>query len=118
MGDTFIPSDWTRKEKAVRRLAGFRVWSDLVPRLALKQPMDATPDAKLPAWPPNALRHTAATVSVALGKPLEQLIFEHGHAGGLEMLRRHYVGMMPKADALKIWSIGPKGKKLETISAA
>jgi hypothetical protein len=48
---------------------------------------------------------------VALGKPIEQLVFEHGHAGGLEMLRRHYVGALPKSEALKIWAIAPLPKQ-------
>ncbi len=104
------PPDWERKQKAVRRLAGFRVWSDLLP--------DPVPPASLPEWPANALRHTAATVSVAMGKPIEQLIFEHGHTGGMEMLRRHYVGAMPKREALAIWSIGPNGKKLSNLQVA
>lgn len=104
------PPDWDRKQRAVRRLSGFKLWSDLV------EP-NSPPD-NLPEWPPNALRHTAATVAVAMGKPLETLIFEHGHAGGVEMLRRHYVGAMPKKDALEIWSIGPHGKKLTNLTAA
>jgi integrase len=120
--ETVIPADWTRKEKAVRRLAGFKVWSDLVPRLELDPPLEASPPPDLPEWPSNALRHTAATCAVALGKPIEQLVFEHGHAGGLEMLRRHYVGALSKAEALKIWAIEPlpkagsKAKKTHTTS--
>ena len=102
--DHVTPPDWNRKQRAVRRIAGFKVWSDLVE-------VPSPPD-DLPEWPANALRHTAATVAVAMGKPLEQLVFEHGHTGGLEMLRRHYVGAMPKKEALAIWAIGPHGKKL------
>ncbi len=118
IADTVCPSNWTRKEKAVRRLAGWRVWSDLVPRLKLTPKLDAEPPDDFPAWPENALRHTAATVAVALGKPIETLIFEHGHVGGLEMLRRHYVGALPKSEAVKIWSIGPHGTKLPTMKIA
>lgn len=110
IGESVTPPDWRRKQIAVRRLAGFRVWSDVVPRLAIVPPMEATPPAELPEWPDNALRHTAATVAVALGKPIEQLVFEHGHVGGLEMLRRHYVGALPKAEALKIWAMRPETK--------
>lgn len=105
------PPDWQRKQVAVRRLAGFKVWSNLVPRLKIEPPLDATPPDDFPEWPDNALRHTAATVALALGKPLEQLVFEHGHTGGLEMLRKHYIGAMPKKDALAIWSIRPEEKK-------
>jgi integrase len=109
------PPDWNRKQRAVRRLAGWKVWSDLVKD---KDGKPLPPPAELPEWPANALRHTAATVAVALGKPIEQLVFEHGHTGGLEMLRRHYVGAMPKREALAIWAIGPNGTKIPNISAA
>lgn len=118
IGESVTPPDWRRKQIAVRRLAGFRVWSDLVPRVAVKPPLDADPPADLPEWPDNALRHTAATVALALGKPLEQLVFEHGHTGGLEMLRRHYIGAMPKKHALEIWRMGPKGKTLPNLKIA
>jgi hypothetical protein len=109
-GETVTPPNWSRKEKAVRRLAGWKVWSNHVPTMKLDKPMDATPPDDLPEWPQNALRHTAATVAIALGKPIEQLTFEHGHVGGLEMLRRHYVGAMPKVEALKIWALRPETK--------
>ncbi len=110
IGETVTPPNWARKDRAVRRLAGFRVWSDMV------EP-NAPPDT-LPEWPANALRHTAATVAVAMGKPLETLIFEHGHSGGVEMLKRHYVGAMPKAEAVKIWSIAPHGKTRKRLEVA
>jgi integrase/recombinase XerD len=111
VGQSVTPANWSRKEKAVRRLAGWKVWSNHVPTMKLSPPMDATPPDDLPEWPQNALRHTAATVSIALGKPIETLTFEHGHVGGLEMLRRHYVGAMPKAEALKIWALRPEKKR-------
>jgi integrase len=122
IGERVTPPDWDRKEKAVRRLAGFGVSSDLVPRLPIKPRLKASPPPDLPKWPHNALRHTAATCAVAFGKPIEQLIFEHGHSGTLEMLRRHYVGALPKSEALKIWAIEPmpkagsKAKKSHTTS--
>ncbi len=112
IGETVCPPNWTRKDKYVRRMAGFKVWSDMV-----KEPDTPAPPDSLPAWPENALRHTAATMAVCMGKPIEQLIFEHGHTGGLEMLRRHYVGAMPKAEALKIWAIRPEGAKIEILKA-
>ena len=107
IGETVSPPDWRRKQIAVRRLAGFKVWSNLVPRVKHSPPLEAKPPADLPEWPDNALRHTAATVALAMDKPLEQLVFEHGHTGGLEMLRRHYIGALPKAESLKIWAIAP-----------
>lgn len=46
---------------------------------------------------------------VALGKPLESLTFEFGHSGGAAVLKSHYVGVMTKKDAEKIWTLGPNG---------
>jgi len=112
------PPNWSRKKKAVRRLAGWKVWSDIVPTLKLKNPMKAKPPENAPEWPQNALRHTAASVALALGKDLQTLIFEHGHSGGTEMLRKHYIGRMPKKEAQAIWTLGPKGKKLPTMKIA
>lgn len=116
--DCVCPPNWSRKEKAVRRLAGWKVWSDLVPTLKLKNPMKAEPPENAPEWPQNALRHTAASVALALGKDLQTLIFEHGHSGGTEMLRKHYIGRMPKKEAQAIWTLGPKGRKLPSIKIA
>jgi integrase len=110
LGETVLPSNWLRKEKAVRRLAGWKVWSDLM------EPAEPPEDA--PEWPANALRHTAASVALAMGKPIETLVFEHGHSGGLTTLRNHYIGQVTKREALAIWSIGPHGKKLSNIQAA
>lgn len=59
--DTILPLNWHKKEKAVRRLAGWRVWSDFVD--------PPKPPSDLPEWPHNALRHTHASVHVALGNP-------------------------------------------------
>lgn len=120
IGDSVTPTDWNRRQRAVRRMAGFAVWSNLVPKLAVDPPLTASPPAGLPEWPSNALRHTAASVALAMGKPLEQLVFEHGHSGGLQMLKRHYIGTMTKKQALAIWSILPHGmeapQKLEVVA--
>ena len=107
VADTVLPANWTRKEKAVRRLAGWSVWCNLV------EP--AEPPADLPDWPNNALRHTHASVMVALGKPLDSLTFEFGHAGGAAVLKAHYVGVMTKAEAIRIWSTGPNGTVIPLI---
>ena len=108
--DAVTPPNWYRKQRAVRRLAGWRIYSDLV--------RPCTPPPELPEWPDNALRHTAATVALALGKPIETLVFEHGHSGGLNVLRNHYIGQMTKKEALAIWSLGPKGRTIEAIRVA
>ncbi len=99
LGETVLPANCHKKEKAVRRLAGWKVWSDLV------EPH--VPPKTLPEWPHNALRHTHASVLIALGKPLESLTFEFGHSGGAQVLKSHYVGVMPKAEAAKIMKIQP-----------
>jgi len=48
-----------------------------------------------------------------LGKPLPDLLFEHGHTGGEETLKKHYLGLMPKSQAQAIRALAPesKGKK-------
>lgn len=106
LASTVLPVNWNKKYRAVRRLAGWGVWSDLVEKPA------AAP-SHLPKWPQNALRHTAATIALALGKPLETLVFEHGHTGGLATLRNHYIGQISKAEAEAIWALrpNPSGKK-------
>jgi integrase len=109
--DSVIPANWDRKYDAVRRLAGWRVWSDLVPSLHCNPKMPESPPEDAPEWPTNALRHTAATVALLTGKTLQDLIFEHGHTEGEEMLKRHYIGAMSKAEAARIWAIRPKEKK-------
>lgn len=99
LNETVLPANWHKKEKAVRRLAGWKVWSDLV------TPHEPPDDLRV--WPHNALRHTHASVHVALGKPLESLTFEFGHSGGAQVLKSHYVGVMPKAEANKIMKLRP-----------
>jgi integrase len=105
--ETVLPANWFRKEKAVRRKAGWRVWCNLC------DPPGAPED--FPDWPDNGLRHTHASVMVALGKPLDSLTFEFGHSGGAAVLKSHYVGVMTKAEAIKIWSIGPNGTVVPII---
>lgn len=107
IGETVLPANWFRKEKAVRRKAGWRVWCDLF------DPPGAPEES--PDWPDNGLRHTHASVMVALGKPLDNLTFEFGHSGGAAVLKSHYVGVMTKAEAIKIWSIGPNGTVIPVI---
>ena len=108
VADTVLPANWVRKEKAVRRLAGWKVWCNLV------EP--AEPPDDLPDWPANGLRHTHASAMVALGKPLDSLTFEFGHAGGAAVLKAHYVGVMTKAEAIGIWSIGPNETTVPVIA--
>jgi integrase len=104
-----VGSNWRDVSCAVRRLAGWDVSARL-----LKKP----PKATRGAWKKNAPRHTCASLLVALGEPLESLIFQFGHTGGHDLLRRHYIGRMPKKAALEILATGPKGTKVETTRAA
>lgn len=103
---TVIPPDWKRKNVAVKRLAGYKVWSDLVPRL--DKTLTPEPPDDLPPWKDNAFRHTAASIAVATGKNIDSLLFEMGHSGGVALLKRHYLGVMPKEEAEKILSIRPQ----------
>lgn len=99
-----LPANWRRKEMTIRRLAGWKVWTDLVQFSEEEQ--KAAED--LPEWPQNALRHTAASAALAIGKPIETLIFEHGHSEGVKTLKAHYIGRMTKADAEAIQNIRPE----------
>ncbi|MCX6865506.1 MAG: tyrosine-type recombinase/integrase, partial [Verrucomicrobia bacterium] len=107
VADTVLPANWFRKEKAVRRKAGWKVWCDLF------DPPTAPEES--PDWPDNGLRHTHASAMVALGKPLDSLTFEFGHSGGAAVLKAHYVGVMTKAEAIAIWSIGPNETTVPVI---
>ena len=100
------PPNYDRKELALKRLAGFRVWSDYVKKFGLEK----TPNKDSTDWPQNALRHTAASMAVALKKPLTDLLFEHGHSGGEETLKAHYLGLMPPSEAKAIWALAPDKK--------
>lgn len=107
--------NWREKSRGVRRLAGWRVAAPLLAR-------DKKPPPKLPktasAWPTNVLRHTHASVEIALGRPLTELVFAFGHSGGTEVLQRHYFGRLSRREAIEILTIGPRGKKLPTVAAA
>ena len=80
----FAPcSNWRQVDCAVRRLAGWDVAAPLI-----KEP----PKPTRGRWPQNALRHSHASYAIAAGIPLESLLFEFGHVGGIEVLRKHYLG--------------------------
>lgn len=104
IGESVLPANWERKETAVRCLAGWKVSSEMVDPKLLKG------EGEPPAWPHNALRHTAASIALSLGKPVEHLIFEHGHTDGVTTLKAHYIGRIARADAKAIWALRPKEK--------
>jgi integrase len=109
-GDKLIvPSNWTDVSKSVRRRAGW----DVAARL-----LEDPPKPTRGAWPSNAPRHTCATVQVAIGTALTDLVFKFGHTGSHDLLRKHYVGRLTKKDALSILAIGPNGTKVSAIAAA
>lgn len=109
-GDTLIvPASWTEVSKAVRRRAG---WNVVARRL--KKPPVPTRET----WPANACRHTCASVQVAIGTSLDQLVFAFGHSGGHDLLRKHYVSRLTRKDAIKILSVGPNGENLTTLNVA
>ena len=107
--DLIVGPNWREVSRSVRRRAGW----DVAARL-LTNP----PEPTRGPWPANACRHTCASVLVATGEPLETLVFQFGHSGGHDLLRRHYVGRMTKRQALEILSIGPNRSKVKTITAA
>ena len=98
--------NWREVDAACRRLAGWNVSS----RLLKKAPK---PERGL--WPQNALRHSHASYAVAIGVPLENLLFEFGHSGSPSVLRQHYVGRASKREAIEFFSLGPNGTKVSTI---
>lgn len=107
--DPVTPSNWREVSSAVRRLAGWKVFA----RLLEKPPKPTRGD-----WPTNACRHTCASVQVAIGTPLEDLVFKFGHSGGHELLRAHYVSRLSKKDAIAILSTGPKGSEISNLKVA
>ena len=102
-------NNWLEVSRAVRRLAGWQVEAPI---------LDEQPDATRGPWPINCLRHTSASIQVASGTTLEALVFSFGHAAGHDLLRAHYVGRMPKKEALAILAIGPGSTKVGTTVAA
>lgn len=104
-----VPPNWLDVSKSVRRRAGWNVAARL---------LDNPPEPTRGAWPANACRHTCASVQVAIGTPIDDLVFKFGHSGGHDLLRAHYVSRLTKKDALAILAIGPNGSKISNLSAA
>lgn len=90
--------NWKQVDCALRRLAGWDVAASM---------LEYPPESTRGRWPQNALRHSHATYAIAAGEPLEKLLFEFGHVGGIEVLRKHYVGRATKAQAAEFFSIRP-----------
>ncbi len=107
--DSIVPANWTEVSKNVRRRAGWAVEAR-----GLKDP----PKPTRGTWPANAPRHTCASVQIATGATLEDLVFKFGHAGGHEVLRAHYVARLTKKDAFAILAVGPNGTKITLKKSA
>lgn len=101
--------NWADKDKAVRRLAGWEVEARLV---------ENPPKPTRGKWPKNVIRHTHASVEIANGATLEDLLFRFGHTEDPKTLRSHYVGRMRKKDALAILAIGPHGSTVALVKTA
>ncbi|MCP5537741.1 MAG: hypothetical protein H7A51_16095 [Akkermansiaceae bacterium] len=90
--------NWRQIDCAVRRLAGWDVSSPL---------LGSPPEPTRGKWPQNALRHTHASYAIASGVSLESMLFEFGHVGGVETLRKHYLGRATKAQAKEFFTLRP-----------
>jgi integrase len=108
--DPIVGPNWVNTSRIARRRAGWAVSTQ--PRL--KDP----PPVTRGKWPQNCMRHTCASILVAIGTPLEDLIFAFGHSGGTALLKQHYLGQLTKKDALAILSFGPNGKKIPANAVA
>jgi len=104
-----VPANWTEVSKAVRRRAGWNV---------VARTLQNPPAPTRGRWPSNVCRHTCASVQVAIGTPLDALVFKFGHSGGHDLLRKHYVSRLEKKEALKILSLGPNGEEISAMKIA
>ena len=115
--------NWRRVDMACRRLAGWKVESELLAERVAAGTLKKLPKPTRGAWPQNVLRHTHASHAIAAGVPLESMLFQFGHAGGPNLLRQHYVGKVTKKDALAFFALRPSGDlaatgpELETVES-
>lgn len=68
--------------------------------------------------PPVGVCPTHASVEIANGATLEDLLPRFGHTDGPDVLRSNYVGRMGKKDAVAILSIGPNGRTIPLLKSA
>lgn len=112
-----VPANWPERSKVVRRVAGWQVVARLLDQRVKAKHCPAPSRPTRGKWPTNACRHTCASVQVAIGTPLDDLVFKFGHSGGHDLLRRHYVARMTRKDALEILSIGPNNQEIQRMRA-
>jgi integrase len=108
-----VPPNWIDVSKSVRRRAGWNVAARLLNDQVNVGKLKHLPKLSRGKWPANACRHTCASIQVAIGTPLESLVFAFGHSSGHDLLRRHYVSRLSKKDALKILQVGPNGTTVQ-----
>ena len=101
--------NWQRIDRACRRLAGWELAAAL-----LTDP----PKPHRGPWKQNALRHSHASFAIAAGLPIEALLFEFGHSGGTELLRKNYVGRASKKQAIEFFKIAPEGVEIPALAIA
>jgi integrase len=66
--------------------------------------------AQLDDWKTNAMRHTFATMHLAMWEDAGKTAFQLGHIHGLRLLYNNYRGLSTKAEAERYWAIVPEGK--------
>lgn len=107
--------NWCEVNAACRRLAGWDVQSTILNMRIKVGKMEPIPLPKRGKWPQNAIRHSHATYSVASGMSIDRLLFEFGHSGDVDLLKKHYAGRTSKKNALVYLAIAPKGKEIEAL---
>ncbi len=107
--------NWCEVNAACRRLAGWDVQSTILNRRIDAGKMVPLAPPKRGKWPQNAIRHSHATYAVASGMPIDRLLFEFGHSGDVDLLKKHYAGRTSRKMALEYLAIAPKGKEIEAL---
>jgi len=111
-------ANWRETSAAVRRLCGWDVVSVILNERLKAGTMKRLAKPHRGRWPQNALRHSHASYSIALGVPLESLLFEFGHSGGPALLRQHYLGRASKREAIEFFKIAPEGVEIPNLAIA
>jgi integrase len=105
---------WIKAFDRVRCLAGWEVQAGQ---------LEERPKPTRGPWPQNCIRHSHASYSVAVGVPLQALLFEFGHSAKPDVLRSNYVGRASRKQALEFFAIRPTGEtaatgpQLETVES-
>lgn len=65
------------------------------------------------AWPHDCMRHTYASHHVAMHRDAALTAHEMGHTQGVDLLYKHYRGLVTQKDAKRFWAIVPDYKYKE-----